>query len=147
MGCGPDAMDPNAQAGPSVEAEHVTSKEFGDYVLHFNSMSTDQLQPNIAREYGIVRSKNRALLTVSIIKSEENSPGKSVPGTVTSTANNLTGQVKNLTLKEIREGDAVYYIGDVAVANAEVLVFNVEATPANETDPMQVRFSRRYFTD
>ena len=104
------------------------------------------LQPNIAKEYGIVRSKNRALLTLSIIKKVEKTPGVSVEGNVSATANNLTAQIKNLTLKQVREGEAIYYIGDIAVANDEVLVFNIEATPVNETDPFKVRFSRRFVT-
>ena len=49
--------------------------------------------------------------------------------------------------REIQEGDAYYYIGDVSVADSETLVFNVEATPADAGNPMAVRFSRQYYTD
>ncbi len=54
----------NTQEGvlPATES----SKDFGDYVLYFNALNTDQLTPDIAREYGIVRSKSRAMLNVSI---------------------------------------------------------------------------------
>ena len=43
-----------------------STKDFGEYVLYFNALNTDQLSPDIAREYGIVRSKSRAMLNVSI---------------------------------------------------------------------------------
>ena len=54
----------NTQEGvlPATEG----SKDFGDYVVYFNAMNTDQLTPEIAREYEIVRSKSRAMLNVSI---------------------------------------------------------------------------------
>jgi len=71
--------------------------------------------------------------------------GVPVPGSVTAQAVNLNGQFKDLTLREIREGDAVYYIGDVAVTNDETLVFTVDATPINETSRFSVRFQRQFF--
>jgi len=146
--CGQDTGEQSSSRNIQAEPEHVTWKAFGDYVLHFNAISTDQLPPEVARAYNIVRSKNRAMLTVSIIKNVDDVPGVvSQAGTVTATAANLTGQLKNLTLREIREDDAIYYIGDVAVANSETLVFNIEALPENTTDRMSVRFSRQFFAD
>ena len=127
--CGQNTGGQSASRNIQAEPVDVTSKAFGDYVLHFNAISTDQLPPEVARAYNIVRSKNRAMLTVSIIKNVENSPGVSQAGTVNATAANLTGQLKNLTLREIREDAAIYYIGDVAVANSETLVFNIDVVP------------------
>ena len=85
---------------PEAEPAGATSTDIGDYVVHFSAQSTDQLPPEVARAYNIVRSKNRAMLTVSIIKKEEASPGEAVSGAVSATATNLTGQLKNITLKE-----------------------------------------------
>ena len=42
--------------------------DIGDHVVHFSAQSTDQLPPEVARAYNIVRSKNRAMLNVSIIR-------------------------------------------------------------------------------
>jgi hypothetical protein len=66
---------------------------------------------------------------------------------VTATAANLTGQLKNLSLREIREDQAIYYIGDVAVANSETLVFNIDAAAGTGTDRLSVRFTRQFFVD
>jgi hypothetical protein len=145
--CGQDNGELSESRNIQAEPEGVTSKVFADYVLHFNAISTDQLSPEVARAYNIVRSKNRALLNVSIIKDVDGGPGVSQAGTVTATAANLTGQIKNLALREIREDAAIYYIGDVAVANAETLVFNIDAVPENETERLSVRFSRQFFAD
>ncbi|MDH3509397.1 MAG: DUF4426 domain-containing protein [Gammaproteobacteria bacterium] len=144
------AQENGGQAGNDniqAEPEGVTSKSFGDYVLHFNAISTDQLSPEVARAYNIVRSKNRAMLNVSIIKNTNGASGASESGTVNATAANLTGQIKNLTLREIREDKSIYYIGDVAVANSETLVFNIDVVPENGAETLSVRFSRQFFAD
>lgn len=139
---------PGATArGPAAEPPDVTSKDFGDYVVHFSAMSTDTLQPEVARTYNIARSKNRAMLNISIVKKVAGTIGQSVTADVRLTANNLTGQVKNMVLRKIQEGDAIYYIGDVPVANAETLIFNLSVTPDGETDSYSVRFSRQFFSN
>ena len=103
----------NTQQGvlPATEG----SKDFGDYVIYFNAMNTDQLKPEIAREYEIVRSKSRAMLSVSIHKKGDNGQTTAVTGAVAASAVNLNGQLKTMTLREIKEGEAIYYIGELAI--------------------------------
>jgi hypothetical protein len=69
-----------------------------------------------------------------------------VAGTVTTNTANLTGQLKNLELRPITVGDAIYYIGSLPVADREVLIFDIEATPDGETAPMKVRFQQQFYT-
>jgi hypothetical protein len=146
-GCGQDGNQLQQRRVPAAEEAHISSKVFGNYELHFNAMSTDLLQPEIARAYNIARSKNRALLTVSILKSNGNLTGQPVSGNVVVSAANLTGQIKNLTLRPIQDGDAIYYVGDTAVANRETLVFDIDAVPDGETEKLTVRFSRQFFSN
>ncbi|MCK6370719.1 MAG: DUF4426 domain-containing protein [Gammaproteobacteria bacterium] len=143
----PSSPTPTGGTAPPAEAAGVASKDFGDYVVHFNAISTDQLTPEVAKSYDIVRSKNRALLNVSIVKKVEGTTGQPVPGSVAALVANDTGQVKNSTLREIREGDAIYYIGDFAVSNAETLIFTVDVTPINETSRFSVRFTRTFYSE
>ena len=144
-GGGPD-ID-TFESGPPALPLDASSKDFGDYVLHFNALTTDQLTADVAKQYGIVRSPNRAMLNVSIIRKEEGTIGQSVPGSVSASATNLTGQLKNLQVREVKEGGAVYYIGDVAIADRETLVFNIDATPMNETSRFSVRFTRNFVSE
>ena len=132
-------------ATPASEPATSSSRDFGDYVLYFNAIRTDTLTPEIAKNYNIARSANRALLNISMVKKAEGTPGVPVPGSVIAQAVNLNGQFKDLTLREVREGAAIYYIGDVAVATDETLVFTVDATPVNETSRLSVRFQRQFF--
>jgi len=134
-------------SGPAAVPLDASSKDFGDYVVHFNALTTDQLTPEVAKQYGIVRSPNRVMLNVSIVRKEEGTIGQSVPGSVSAAATNLTGQLKNLQIREVKSGGAVYYIGDVAVADQETLVFNIDVTPMNETSRFSVRFTRNFLAD
>ena len=58
----------------------------------------------------------------------------------------LAGQIKDLTLREIVEGDgeAIYYVGDTAVANGETLIFDIQATPEGGTQSPRVKFQRHF---
>lgn len=149
--CGPKpgapAQGPAPGAPPPAEAAGVASKDFGDYVVHFVAISTDQLTPEVAKAYNIVRSRNRALLNVSILKKAEGTTGQPVPGSVAALVANDTGQMKDANLREIREGDAIYYIADFAVSNAETLIFTVDVTPINETSRFSVRFTRTFYDE
>jgi hypothetical protein len=135
----------NTQEGvlPATES----SKDFGDYVVYFNALNTDQLSPEIAREYGIVRSKSRALLNVSIHRKQTGGPTEAVTGAVSASAINLTGQLKTMTLREIREEAAIYYIGELAITDGEVLIYTIDATPSNEPSRFTVRFKKQFFVE
>jgi hypothetical protein len=98
----------------------------------------------VARAYNIVRSKNRAMLNVSVLRESDNTPVKAV---VTVKTVNLTGQLKSVTMREITEQEAVYYIGEIPVANRETLIFDISVTPEGVQSASDVRFKRQFFTD
>lgn len=137
-GPGPDADIPEAQP---AGATHV---DIGDHVVHFSALSTDQLPPEIASAYNIVRSKNRAMLNVSVLREADSAP---VPANVTVKTVNLTGQLKNVTMRRIDEQEAIYYIGVTPVANRETLRFEISVTPDGVDQPSEVVFSREFYTD
>ena len=150
-GCEQTAPAAVAQNQPSgtdaVLSGTESAKDFGDYVLHFNAIVTDQLTENVARQYGIVRSRNRAILNVSMLRKEEGTMGIPVTGSVSASAINLNGQFRNIDLREIREGTAVYYIGETSIMDGETLIFTVDATPINESSRFNVRFMKQFFVE
>ena len=146
--CGQPADPPadNRNSGQVLNATE-TSQDFGDYVVHFNALSTTELDPKIAREYGIVRSKSRAMLTVTILKKRENGKTTAVPGSVATSLTNLTGQFRKMPMREIREGDAIYYIGEMTFTNAETVIFTIDVTPINDPSRYTIHFMKQFFTD
>ncbi len=137
-GPGPDATAPQA------EPAGASSVDIGDHIVHFSALSTDQLPPEVARTYNIVRSKNRAMLNVSVLQDGSNA---AVTADVTVQTVNLTGQLKNVTMRMIQEQDAIYYIGETPVANRETLIFDITVIPDGAEDSSDIRFKRQFFTN
>lgn len=129
---------------PDAQPAGATSADIGAHVVHFSAQSTDELPPEIAKAYNILRSKNRAMLNVSVIRKADKTP---VTAVVKVKTVNLTGQLKNVTMRQINEQEAVYYIGETAVANRETLVFDISVTPEGEERVANVRFKREFYTD
>lgn len=87
------------------------------------------------------------MLNVSVIRKSDNQP---VTADVAVKTVNLTGQLKNITMRKIEEpGDivAIYYIGDTTVANREVLVFDISVKPEGSEKSSEVRFKRQFYSD
>jgi hypothetical protein len=137
-GPGDDATVPVAQ--PAGES----SSDIGNHVVHFSAQLTDQLPPEVARSYNILRSKNRAMLNVSVL---ETSTGKPVTATVTVKTVNLTGQLKNVVMRKIQEQEAIYYIGETPVANQETLIFDISVSPEGASEASNIRFKRQFYTN
>lgn len=137
-GPGESASIPEAQPAGSRNAD------IGDHVVYFNALATDELPPEVARAYNIVRSKSRAMLNVSVIRESDGQP---VPADVTVKTVNLTGQLKNISLRRVDEGEAIYYIGEVSIANRETLVFDLTVKPEGVARASDLRFKREFFTD
>ena len=136
---------PGDQASvPDAQPAGATHTSIGDHVVHFSALATDQLPPEVAKAYGIVRSPERAMLNVSVLQEADN---KAVTADVTVNVVNLTGQLKNVAMRQITEGDAIYYIGVTRVANRETLVFDISVKPEGVNVASQVRFHRQFFTD
>lgn len=146
--CGQSASNVDQNGNDDeVLAATESFKVFGDYELHFNALTTDQINERMATEHGIVRSKNRVLLNVSVLENQGIGIPVSVTARVSASARNLTGQIRNLPVREIRDGDAIYYIAETPIENAETLIFTVEATPETGTEPLKVSFQKQFFVD
>ena len=132
---------------PKAQPAGATSADIGDYVVHFSAQTTDQLPQEVARAYNIVRSANRAMLNVSVIRKSDNA---SVAASVEVSTRNLTGQLKNVSMRKIEEpGEtaAIYYIGETSVANRETLVFDISVTPEGTETASDVRFKQEFYVD
>ena len=122
---------------------------FGNYVIHYNAVNTEVLLPEVARANQIVRSKNRALLNISIRKSGDDKKlgDKAVPGTVTATVTNLNGQLGVIDMQTIQEQDAIYYIGVFNINNEDTLDFKVKVDPENKGKAHEFTFLQQFFTN
>jgi hypothetical protein len=139
-----DAGPPEPAQVRTAPPSEPTHQDFGDFEVHYNAVRTDELTAAVARAYGIERSANRVLLNVSLLRKD--AAGRTAPadGTVSATAYNLNGQLKNLQMRRISEGNSIYFIGEVGISGQEILVFDIEAVPSGAAGKFTVQFKREF---
>jgi hypothetical protein len=132
-------------SGSAVFAEN--SQDFGDYVVHFNALSTAQLPPMVTKQYSIKRSKNRGMINIAVLHKTLGTAGKPISAEIRATATNLAGQKRDITLREVREDTAIYYIGEFPISHEETLRFNVHVQPTGLSEAHEVNFKQEFFTE
>jgi len=124
------------------------AQEFGDFTIHYNALRSSMITPEVAKAYDIRRSDSRALINISVLKKIENQSPSSVKASVTASGRNLTGQTRNVDMREINEGDgAIYYIGELSVRNMETFDFTVLVTPVGQSKPFKLNFRQQFYTE
>ena len=88
---------------------------FSDYEVHYILLPTTFLKADIADRYNLRRSKDRALVNVSVLDLQ----GSPVQAEVRGSSENLLGQRQNLTFDEVIEGEAIYYLALLRYADEE----------------------------
>ena len=122
------------------------SKDFGDYTIHYSAFTTDVLTADIARVYSITRSKNRALLSISVLKKVMDASIKPVRAEVEASATNLSAQLKTFEIRELNDQGAIYYIAETQVNHRETLKFDLAITPEGEENTYRFSFDQQFFT-
>lgn len=130
----------------SLNSYAENSKEFGDYVIHYNAFRSDILSPDVAKQYGLIRANNRILINIAVLKKVMHTTGKPTSVKISGHASNLTGQLKNLEFKEITSGSAIYYLAETKISDGEFLKFDIKITPDGEKRAARLRFNKRFFT-
>lgn len=130
---------------PLAAAENSTRT--GGYTIHHNALTTDTLPAQVATAYRIQRSKNRALLNISVIRDEPGTMGTPVKAEIRAVARNLFGQIRALEMREVVEDRAIYYIADFPVAHREVLNFEFEIMPEGGRFPLQANMRQEFWTN
>lgn len=124
------------------------SQDFGDYVVHYNALNTNLIPPQVAQGYGIKRSSSRALLNITVLKKVMDTPGTPVSASVTASGTNLTGQRRDIEIREIKDPEgAIYYIGELPIHNLETYRFSIAVAVDGEEEPLMVKFKQQFYTE
>lgn len=126
-----------------VHAEQF--KEVGNYVVHYNTINTSFLSADVARKYDIQRSNRRAMVNIAVQKKAQGPAATPVHAAIKVTATNLNGQLRQVDMRALEDGDAVYYIGELGIENEEVLNFHVEVKPEGASDAFDFTFQEQFF--
>ena len=120
------------------------SQKFGALEIHYNALTTDELLPEVARAYKIERSKTRGLLTVSVLKKNKVGVSTPVAAKLSVYVTNLNQQLSTVEMREIREGAAIYYLGDFRVVPPDTLKFTATVEVAGEPKREMV-FNQQFY--
>ncbi|GAA0789875.1 DUF4426 domain-containing protein [Marinobacterium sediminicola] len=130
---------------PIALAEQAVSD--GRYEIHYNAFNSSFITPEVAQQNGLIRSKYRALVNVSVLKIEEDGSKSASTAVVSGQAANLLGQAQQLEFKKIDEGNALYYIGGFRFTEDEQLKITLSVQPDPNKPAYTIEFDQRFYVD
>ncbi|MCE3251186.1 MAG: hypothetical protein K0Q67_196 [Cellvibrio sp.] len=135
------------QAQIDQPKEISTIQKFGEYTVHYNVFHSTDIPAKVAEAYKLVRGKDRALVNISLTKTEKGTTSLGLPALVSGASKNLMQQQQSLKFLEIKEGDATYYLAPFVFNNEEVLHFDIQVSADANTKPMRFTFNRTLYTE
>jgi len=120
-------------------------EQTGRYQVHYMALPSTVLEAKIARSYGIKRSSYNAFINISILDTLiDGNPA--VTGKLTGQATNLTGKISKLTFKEIKEGNAIYYIAQLPFRHKEQFTIQVRSVNRDGLNSL-LKFTQQFYVD
>jgi len=127
-----------------VQAEQY--RDFGHYRVHYSAFKSDMLSPEIAKAYDLSRSHYKAVVNITVQKKEGDSY-QPVEASVKGTARDIYSKVQNLKMKEVKEGNVVYYLAELPIVDEQKLTFTIHVKPKGEDVVREVSFARQFFVN
>jgi hypothetical protein len=118
-------------------------QEFDNLQVHYIALPSTFLQPDIANQYAIKRSKYTGFINIAVI--DKNNQLDAVKSQVSGSGKNLLGQTEILDFKEIIEGKAIYYIAIYPFTNEEIVNFSIKINSQNKTNIL--KFQHKFYVD
>jgi len=119
-------------------------KKLGSMNVHYMAIGSTFFTPEIAKAYGITRSRYNGLINISVLdNTKAGNPAKTI--SINGQAKNNLGQFKSLEFTEIKEGDAIYYLAQVSYNDEETLHFTLNINDGNEQQIL--KFSQKFYVD
>ncbi|MEW6133808.1 MAG: DUF4426 domain-containing protein [Pseudomonadota bacterium] len=125
-------------------AQAEQAQKFGDVEVHYNAMLSTGLLPDVAKNYNIDRSPTRGILTVSVLKKNAMGVARPIPARLTAYMVNLNNQLGDISMREVREGGAIYYLGEFRVVPPNTLKFTV-TVEADGEPKREVTFNQKFY--
>ncbi|WP_439887163.1 DUF4426 domain-containing protein [Pseudomonas sp. MBLB4123] len=125
----------------SLPALAERKQSFGELDVHYIAFNSGFLQPEIAAAAGLVRSKSRGVVNISVLKA-----GAPMAANVDGAVKNLLGQSYPLKFKQVNEGTAIYYLAQFPFENREVLRFTI-SVQAGDGVAHSFDFNQEFFPD
>jgi hypothetical protein len=109
-------------------------------------VSTTFLEPETAARYGLVRARDRAFLNIALREQTPEGGDRAASARLEGRSWDFY-QNAFLEFREIREGDAIYYIADFEFNDGEIRFFNLLLLPEGESRSQQLKFHQKIYAD
>lgn len=116
--------------------------KIGDLEMHSVAMLTTELTPEAAKDYNVTPAGGRGLLTVTLTRKGRHGKAVSIPGQVYAGAVTQDNKIFTIPVREVRQADGVYYLGEYRVNAPDTIRFLVNANVLGK--PMKTEFSRAF---
>ena len=123
-----------------AQAEQKVS--LGNWDVHYIAFNTTFLTPEVAKSYGIVRSKYNGLINISVLDKHSQVAQDVL---INGDARNLLGVVKKLSFKQVREGEAVYYLAVLPFRDQEHYRINLEINDGKTQQ--KLKFEHKFYAE
>jgi hypothetical protein len=120
-------------------------KVFGNFEVHYMGLTTSDLDADVARAYGITRSRNVGYLMVSLLKTDEGEMPVAWDGKLEAQMSNLLGQSKELEFTRIEETNALYFYSTFDFYDANHYRFKMQVTPNGQKRTFDVKFDQKFY--
>lgn len=130
----------------AIVAQAEQYVDAGEFRVHYAAINTTQLTPEVARQFGVARTRNQILL---VLNAQQNVDGRyqPVPATAAGTATTLPGHVQKLALRPIREADVHYVIATFETLDGEYMTIDAQLLPSGANTPITVKFRQQFYRD
>ena len=125
-----------------IPAQAEQKKQLGVWDVHYIALPTTLLDPTIASQYKIERSKYNGLVNISVLNSKDQAAQQVQ---ISGEAKNLLGQIKSLTFVEVKEGAAVYYIAQYGYQTEQMVSFTIQISQGSQSQ--QLKFNHTFYPD
>ncbi|WP_233078291.1 DUF4426 domain-containing protein [Rheinheimera soli] len=117
-------------------------KVLGPWDVHYIAFDSTIIDAKIAQSYQLQRSKYQAVLNISVLNSADQ---KAQQVRISGTATDLTQKQIELSFREVKEGDAIYYLAQVPVHDQKHLKFKLDIWQGTENQKLE--FSQMFYTE
>jgi len=121
-------------------------KVFDNYEVHYSIFNTSFLSPDIAESYQLVRSGSKALINIAVLEKNQDGVLQNVDATISGDQFDLIRK-EQLTFKEVREQQAIYYLSTIDIQHRTLIYFTFKIKPSTSKSEYTLEFSKELFKD
>lgn len=118
----------------------------GDHEMRYGIVLASELPAEVATTYGINRSKDRAVVNVSVLRRRAEALPTPIEAEVEGEWRTVISEPKPLLFRPILQGGAISYVAEVPVRHQQPTTFELHARPP-QAAAMTARITRAFDTE